>query len=55
MGPLAGHFATLVLRTCKADVCAGLTAEKEKWVEAEDSKWRVNGKWAIVPYVPQTK
>ena len=55
MGPLAGHFATLVLRTCKADVCAGLTQEKEKWVEAEDAKWRVNGKWAIVVYVAPTK
>ncbi|CEH14179.1 Uncharacterized conserved protein [Ceraceosorus bombacis] len=54
MGPLAGRFDTLVLRTCKADVCAGLSQERFEAVQREDPKWRVNGRWAIIVYVARS-
>ena len=43
-GPLSAEFPLLALRTCKADVVVGLTDEIAARVEAEDPKWRVNGK-----------
>ncbi|KAL9939028.1 hypothetical protein V8E36_001841 [Tilletia maclaganii] len=48
LGPLAGQMNILTLRTCKADVCVGLAEGVEDRVKAEDPKWRVNGKWAVV-------
>lgn len=53
MGALKGQFDTLVLRTCKADVCAGLSKEALQRAESEDPKWRINGKYAIIVYVPR--
>ncbi|KNZ52530.1 hypothetical protein VP01_3541g1 [Puccinia sorghi] len=34
-----------LFRTCKADVCVGLSTEKEAWVSNIDPDWRVNGKY----------
>ncbi|KAN0062846.1 Hairy/enhancer-of-split with YRPW motif protein 2 [Thecaphora frezii] len=53
LGPLAGSLEILALRTNKADVCVGLKEGQEEWVEKQDSKWRVNGKWAVVQYCPR--
>ena len=39
MGPLVGQFDTLVLRTCKADVCAGLDQARFDAVQKEDREY----------------
>lgn len=43
-GPLAGVFPILSLRTLKADVAVGITEDRAKALDAEDPKWRINGK-----------
>ncbi|BGP19757.1 hypothetical protein JCM10213_003603 [Rhodosporidiobolus nylandii] len=53
LGPLRGHFPLLSLRTCKADTVCGLAPGVEERVEKEDAKWRVNGKYAVVSFVPR--
>jgi len=52
LGPLAEKHGgkgtrTLSLRTSKADVCVGLTAEREKSLE---SNWTRTGRYAVVSY-----
>jgi damage-control phosphatase, subfamily III len=44
VGPLAGSFPLLSLRTNKADVAVGLDSEVLEAIEKKDDKWRVNGK-----------
>jgi hypothetical protein len=44
LGPLAGRFPLLSLRTNKADVIVGISEESAKRAEFEDAKWRVDGK-----------
>ncbi|KAJ3727729.1 DUF89 domain-containing protein [Lentinula raphanica] len=44
LGPLAGSFPLLSLRTNKADVAVGLDKDVLEKVEEKDGKWRVNGK-----------
>ncbi|PLW50731.1 hypothetical protein PCASD_00647 [Puccinia coronata f. sp. avenae] len=53
VGPLNGLFNLLSLRTCKADVCVGLSAGKEAWVSTIDPEWRVNGKFGLITFVPK--
>ncbi|OAV98623.1 hypothetical protein PTTG_09271 [Puccinia triticina 1-1 BBBD Race 1] len=53
VGPLNGLFNLLSLRTCKADVCAGLPAGKEAWVSQIDQDWRINGKFGLITFVPK--
>ncbi|KAK7035393.1 Hairy/enhancer-of-split with YRPW motif protein 2 [Paramarasmius palmivorus] len=54
-GPLAGTFPLLSLRTNKADVAVGLTSEVLDAIEKKDDKWRVNGKYALISYLPRNK
>ncbi|KAE9406130.1 DUF89 domain-containing protein [Gymnopus androsaceus JB14] len=54
LGPLAGSFPLLSLRTNKADVAVGLDEEVLKKTEAKDPKWRVNGKFALISFLGKT-
>ncbi|KAI7951089.1 hypothetical protein MJO29_009763 [Puccinia striiformis f. sp. tritici] len=53
IGPLNGLFNLLSLRTCKADVCVGLSPGKEAWVHEIDRDWRINGKFGLITFVPK--
>lgn len=53
LGPLRGLFPLLSLRTCKADVCVGLAEGRAEELDQEDPKWRINGKYAVVSFVPR--
>ena len=44
IGPLAGDFPILSLRTNKADVAVGVPQEVADKLDAAGEKWRVNGK-----------
>ncbi|MEZ4699470.1 MAG: damage-control phosphatase ARMT1 family protein [Rhodothermales bacterium] len=43
------YFANpiLALRTCKAEVIAGLDADRVEQLTAIDPSWKVNGRWAV--------
>ncbi|KAJ4481048.1 DUF89 domain-containing protein [Lentinula aciculospora] len=51
LGPLAGSFPILSLRTNKADVAVGLDKEVLNKTEEKDAKWRVNGKFALISFL----
>ncbi|KAJ4500609.1 DUF89 domain-containing protein [Lentinula lateritia] len=51
LGPLAGSFPLLSLRTNKADVAVGLDEEVLAQTEEKDEKWRVNGKFALISFL----
>ncbi|KAG7087527.1 hypothetical protein E1B28_013486 [Marasmius oreades] len=55
LGPLAGSFPLLSLRTNKADVAVGIDQEILDEVEQKDKKWRVNGKYALISFLPKAK
>ena len=44
IGPLAGSFPILSLRTNKADVAVGVEQAAADELDARGEKWRVNGK-----------
>ena len=44
LGPLAGDFPILSLRTNKADVAVGVEQAAADELDARGEKWRVNGK-----------
>ncbi|EJD46326.1 DUF89 domain-containing protein [Auricularia subglabra TFB-10046 SS5] len=50
IGPLRGAFPLLALRTNKADVIVGVPADRARAAEAEDARWRVSGRYAVVAY-----
>ncbi|VDB92404.1 unnamed protein product [Peniophora sp. CBMAI 1063] len=52
IGPLAGAFPLLSLRTNKADVVVGVKKEIADKLDADETGWRVNGKYALVSFVP---
>lgn len=53
LGPLAGKFPILSLRTNKADVVVAVDDEKAKELDARGEKWRYNGKYALVLFLPK--
>lgn len=53
LGDLKGKFPMVSLRTCKADVVVGLKPGQAEEMDDQDPKWRVNGKWALITYVPR--
>lgn len=45
------HPAPLcALRTCKADLIAGLAAGQKETVEKQDKNWMLNGNWAVISF-----
>ncbi|KAH6909443.1 DUF89 domain-containing protein [Coprinopsis sp. MPI-PUGE-AT-0042] len=52
IGPLAGAFPLLSLRTNKADVAVGVPDEVSRKLDAEGEKWRTNGRYALISFVP---
>ncbi|KIY46469.1 DUF89 domain-containing protein [Fistulina hepatica ATCC 64428] len=46
LGPLAGSFPLVSLRTNKADVVVGVNKETAERLDIEDKKWRVDGRYA---------
>ncbi|KAI0261931.1 hypothetical protein BC834DRAFT_893224 [Gloeopeniophorella convolvens] len=53
LGPLAGAFPLLSLRTNKADVAVGIPRAVAEALDARGEKWRVNGRYALVSFVPR--
>ncbi|KAI0289666.1 DUF89 domain-containing protein [Russula brevipes] len=53
VGPLAGSFPLLSLRTSKADVVVGIPRSVAEALDAQDEKWRVNGRYALVSFFPR--
>ncbi|KIP06641.1 hypothetical protein PHLGIDRAFT_514562, partial [Phlebiopsis gigantea 11061_1 CR5-6] len=54
LGPLAGDFPVLSLRTNKADVVVGVPQAVADRLDASGEKWRVNGKYALVSFLPRS-
>ncbi|CAK5271789.1 unnamed protein product [Mycena citricolor] len=52
VGPLAGSFPLLSLRTNKADVVVGVDREIAEKLDAEGNKWRVDGRYALISFIP---
>ena len=44
LGPLAGAFPLLSLRTTKADVAVGVPKEVAERLDAAEESWRVDGR-----------
>ena len=40
----------LALRTCKAEVACGLTEAQIEWLNGEDGRWLVNGRWGVIQF-----
>ncbi|KAJ2915869.1 hypothetical protein MD484_g4554, partial [Candolleomyces efflorescens] len=52
LGPLAGEFPLLSLRTNKADVAVGVPKDVAEKLDAAGEKWRVDGRYALISFVP---
>ncbi|KAH0833998.1 hypothetical protein J3R83DRAFT_11234 [Lanmaoa asiatica] len=50
LGPLAGAFPLLSLRTNKADVAVGISEQIADELDGRGEKWRVSGKYALVSF-----
>ncbi|THG96798.1 hypothetical protein EW026_g5101 [Hermanssonia centrifuga] len=55
VGPLNGSFPILSLRTNKADVAVGVPQEVADKLDAAGEKWRVNGRYALVSFLPKSE
>ncbi|KAI6102943.1 DUF89 domain-containing protein [Pisolithus sp. B1] len=53
--PLAGSFPLLSLRTNKADVVVGISQGVADKLDEKDKGWRVNGKYALVSFLPKDR
>jgi len=53
IGPIAGAFPILSLRTAKADVVVGVELAKAEELDKRDERWRVSGKYALISFVPR--
>ncbi|EIW76695.1 DUF89 domain-containing protein [Coniophora puteana RWD-64-598 SS2] len=51
IGPLAGSFPILSLRTNKADVAVGVSEEVARALDEKGERWRVSGKYALVSFL----
>ncbi|KAJ7221720.1 DUF89 domain-containing protein [Mycena pura] len=51
LGPLAGSFPLLSLRTNKADVVVGVRREVAEQLDQSESKWRVDGRYALISFL----
>ncbi|KAJ7656673.1 DUF89 domain-containing protein [Mycena rosella] len=51
LGPLAGSFPLLSLRTNKADVVVGVEREIAERLDGSGSKWRVDGRYALISFL----
>jgi len=51
LGPLAGSFTLLSLRTNKADVVVGVEREVAEKLDGSGSKWRVDGRYALISFL----
>ncbi|KAJ8695347.1 Hairy/enhancer-of-split with YRPW motif protein 2, variant 2 [Pleurotus ostreatus] len=54
VGPLAGSFPLLSLRTNKADVVVGVDKDIAQRLDQSDEKWRVNGRYALISFLPKS-
>ena len=52
-GPLAGSFPLLSLRTNKADVAVGIDEAVADRLDQLGEKWRVDGRYALISFLPQ--
>ncbi|KAJ6476204.1 DUF89 domain-containing protein [Mycena sanguinolenta] len=55
LGPLAGSFPILSLRTNKADVVVGIEREIAEKLDESGSKWRVDGRYALISFLEANK
>lgn len=44
------HFPVVALRTLKAELCVGVTAQKMEEAERKDKNWQVNGNWGVIQF-----
>ncbi|KAJ3501262.1 hypothetical protein NLJ89_g9417 [Agrocybe chaxingu] len=51
LGPLAGSFPLLSLRTNKADVVVGVEKEVAERLDTSGEKWRVDGRYALISFL----
>ncbi|KAJ7777584.1 DUF89 domain-containing protein, partial [Mycena maculata] len=51
LGPLAGSFPLLSLRTNKADVVVGVDRAIADQLDGSGSKWRIDGKYALISFL----
>jgi len=51
LGPLAGSFPLLSLRTNKADVVVGVDRETAERLDNSGEKWRVDGRYALISFL----
>ncbi|CDO75454.1 hypothetical protein BN946_scf184823.g8 [Trametes cinnabarina] len=54
IGPIAGTFPIISLRTNKADVIVGVDAALAAKLDQSGEKWRYNGKYAVVLFQPRS-